>query len=63
MPLKERQQHYGLMMDTLKRNDVFNWCSSFLDTLRLAGSCPWKGPAKQPEFSMPAMIEVAGIRL
>ena len=33
MPLDERRERWRDMMDTIRRNDVFNWCSTYLADL------------------------------
>lgn len=44
MPLRERQERWHAMMDTLRGNDVGHWARRFLDSLRTAPS----GAATQP---------------
>ncbi len=36
MPLEERRQRWGAMMETLKKNDIFSWRDSFLSELEKA---------------------------
>lgn len=37
MPLEERRERWQRMMDTLRSNDVFCWCDSFLEDLANGG--------------------------
>lgn len=37
MPLEERQDHYDSLIDSIKRQDTFMWCRSFLQALERVG--------------------------